>query len=105
MPKIDIEYSLSKLTKHTLVPIILWNKSEYQDLPRFGIVSVTDPESGQEKTIFLRKKMLTKIKNTFKKREDELEKLFLKYNSPAFFVNDNFIPLEMTKYFNEHYHA
>ena len=54
MPKIDIEYSLSKLTKHTLVPIILWNKSEYQDLPRFGIVSVTDPESGKEKTIFLR---------------------------------------------------
>ena len=105
MPKIDIEYSLSKLTKHTLVPIILWNKSEYQDLPRFGIVSVTDPESGQEKTIFLRKKMLTKIKNTYKKRKDELEKLFLKYNSPAFFVNDDFIPLEMTKYFNEHYHA
>jgi uncharacterized protein (DUF58 family) len=105
MPKIDIEYSLSKLTKHTLVPIILWNKTEYQDLPRFGIVSVTDPESGQEKTIFLRKKMLNKIKNTYKKRKDELEKLFLKYNSPAFFVNDDFIPLEMTKYFNEHYHA
>ena len=55
--------------------------------------------------IFLRKKMLTKIKNTYKKRKDELEKLFLKYNSPAFFVNDDFIPLEMTKYFNEHYHA
>ena len=105
MPLKDIEYILSRMTKHTIVPIILWNKSEYEELPRFGIISISDPESGQEKTIFLRKKMLNKIKNKFIKRKEELEKLFLKFNSPAFFVNDNFQALEMTKYFNEHYHA
>ena len=105
MPLKDIEYSLSRLTKHTIVPIILWNKSEYEDLPRFGIIAVTDPESGQEKTIFLRKKMLNKIKDKFLNRKEELEKIFLKYDSPAFFVNDNFKALEMTQYFNKHYHA
>jgi uncharacterized protein (DUF58 family) len=105
MPIKDIEHSLSRLTKHTIVPIILWNRSEYEDLPRFGIISITDPESGLEKTIFLRKTMLKKIKDQFKRRKKELEKIFLKYNSPPFFVNDKFEALEMTKYFNEHYHA
>jgi uncharacterized protein (DUF58 family) len=105
MPIKDIEHSLSRLTKHTIVPIILWNRSEYEDLPRFGIISITDPESGLEKTIFLRKTMLKKIKDQFKRRKKELEKIFLKYNSPPFFVNDKFEVLEMTKYFNEHYHA
>ena len=105
MPIKDIEHSLSRLTKHTIVPIILWNRSEYEDLPRFGIISITDPESGLEKTIFLRKTMLKKIKDQFKRRKKELEKIFLKYNSPPFFVNDRFEALEMTKYFNEHYHA
>lgn len=105
MPIKDIEHSLSRLTKHTIVPIILWNRSEYEDLPRFGIISITDPESGLEKTIFLRKTMLKKIKEQFKRRKKELEKIFLKYNSPPFFVNDRFEALEMTKYFNEHYHA
>ena len=105
MPIKDIEHSLSRLTKHTIVPIILWNRSEYEDLPRFGIISITDPESGLEKTIFLRKTMLKKIKEQFKRRKKELEKIFLKYNSPPFFVNDKFEALEMTKYFNEHYHA
>ena len=105
MPIKDIEHSLSRLTKHTIVPIILWNRTEYEDLPRFGIISITDPESGLEKTIFLRKTMLKKIKDQFKRRKKELEKIFLKYNSPPFFVNDRFEALEMTKYFNEHYHA
>jgi uncharacterized protein (DUF58 family) len=105
MPIKDIEHSLSRLTKHTIVPIILWNRTEYEDLPRFGIISITDPESGLEKTIFLRKTMLKKIKDQFKRRKKELEKIFLKYNSPPFFVNDKFEVLEMTKYFNEHYHA
>ncbi len=105
MPIKDIEHSLSRLTKHTIVPIILWNRTEYEDLPRFGIISITDPESGLEKTIFLRKTMLKKIKEQFKRRKKELEKIFLKYNSPPFFVNDRFEALEMTKYFNEHYHA
>ena len=104
MPIKDIEHSLSRLTKHTIVPIILWNRTEYEDLPRFGIISITDPESGLEKTIFLRKTMLKKIKEQFKRRKKELEKIFLKYNSPPFFVNDKFEALEMTKYFNEHYH-
>ena len=43
--------------KHTVVPIIIWNKNEYEGLPNFGIITINDSESGEESTIFLRKKL------------------------------------------------
>lgn len=101
----DIEESLSKLTKHTIVPIVIWSKAEYQDLPNFGIVNLNDPESGENTTLFLRKKLKTKIIDKFEQRKVELENIFLKYDSPPFFVEDKFNPLDMTQYFNEHFYA
>jgi nucleoside-diphosphate-sugar epimerase len=31
--------------------------------------------------------------------------IFLKYNSPPFFVEDKFDPLDMSQYFNEYFYA
>ena len=73
MPIDDIEESLSKLTKHTIVPIVIWSKAEYQDLPNFGIMNLNDPESGEKQLLFLRKKLKAKIIEKFEK-----EKLSLK---------------------------
>ena len=105
MPIDDIEESLSKLTKHTIVPIVIWNKAEYKDLPNFGIMNLNDPESGESATLFLRKKLKAKIIEKFEQRKVQLQNIFLKYDSPPFFVEDKFDPLEMSQYFNEYFHA
>ena len=105
MPINDIEATLSKLNKHTVVPIIIWNKNEYEGLPDFGIVTINDSESGEESTIFLRKKLKNNIIKKFSDRKKELKNIFMEYNSPPFFVEDSFNPLDMTQYFNEHYPA
>ena len=105
MPIDDIEESLSKLTKHTIVPIVIWNKAEYKDLPNFGIMNLNDPESGESTTLFLRKKLKAKIIEKFEQRKVKLQNIFLKYNSPPFFVEDKFYPLAMTQYFNEYFYA
>ena len=105
MPINDIEESFSKLTKHTIVPIVMWNKAEYKDLPNFGIMNLNDPESGESTTLFLRKKLKAKIIEKFEQRKVQLQNIFLKYDSPPFFVEDKFDPLEMSQYFNEYFHA
>jgi hypothetical protein len=97
--------SLGHLRKHRVIPIILWNKSEYEGLPKFGVITINDPESGQEQTIFLRGNMLEKIKNSFKNRKAELEEVFLKHDSPPFFVGEEFDTFAMSQYFNEYFHA
>ena len=45
MPISDLEESLVLMQRHHIVPIVLWDTSEYADLPEFGITSVTDPET------------------------------------------------------------
>ena len=105
MPFQDIEICLGHLKKHWVIPIILWDKNEYENLPRFGIVSVDDPESGEETTIFLRKKTVKQIKNKFIKRKEDLKKIFFEYDSPPFFVENDFDTNAMTQYFNEYFHV
>jgi uncharacterized protein (DUF58 family) len=105
MPISDIEESLSKLAKHTVIPIVLWSKAEYKDLPNFGIMNLNDPESGESTTLFLRKKLKAKIIEKFEQRKVQLQNIFLKYDSPPFFVEDKFDPLAMTQYFNEYFYA
>lgn len=105
MPIEDIKDSFGLLSRNRIVPIVLWNKSEYENLPNFGIITINDPESGAESTMFLRKKMISRIKENFSERKKLLQKTFLEFNSPAFFVEDKFEPLLMTEYFNEYFHA
>jgi uncharacterized protein (DUF58 family) len=105
MPIEDIKESFSLLSRHQIVPIVLWNKSEYENLPSFGILTVNDPESGEESTMLLRKNMNKRIQRNFNERKKLLEKTFIQLNSPAFFVGEEFKPLQMTEYFNEYLHA
>ena len=105
MPIKDIKESFSLLSKHQVVPIVLWNKSEYENLPNFGILTVNDPESGEESTMLLRKNMKKRIQENFDERKKLLERNFISLNSPAFFVGEKFDPLQMTEYFNEYFHA
>ena len=41
----------------------------------------------------------------FEQRKVELKNVFFKYDSPPFFVEDKFNPLDMSQYFNEYFHA
>jgi len=105
MPLTNIYTTFKRLRKHRIIPIILWNKNEYENLPRFGVITINDPESGQEKTIFLRGKMLERIKASFNKRKAELEQAFLEHDCPPFFVGEEFDTFAMSQYFNEYFHA
>ena len=105
IPIKDIKEGFSLLNRHQVVPIVLWNKSEYENLPSFGILTVNDPESGKESTMLLRKNMNKRIQRNFNERKKLLEKTFIQLNSPAFFVGEKFKPLQMTEYFNEYLHA
>jgi len=105
MPLEDIEIALGHLKGHRIIPVVLWDKNEYDDLPKFGIININDPETGEDTTVFLRKKMLRKIKDNFSQRKEDLEKVFLKHDSPPFFVGYTFNTMAMTQYFNEYFHA
>ena len=41
------ERVMSSLAYHDVVPVVVWDRHEFERLPDFGLVRMTDPESGQ----------------------------------------------------------
>ncbi len=102
MPMTDLEESLVLLQRHHIVPVVLWDSSEYTDLPEFGITSVTDPETGQKRTLFLRKEYRNRILQAFTDRKKAIEDLFLRYDMQPFFVENHFDADQLSEYFHQY---
>ena len=99
MPLNELENALALLMQHCVVPIVLWDSAEYKTLPEFGITSVTDCESGEKRTLFLRKDMRANIIASFEARREAIVALFMKYDMPPFFVEGDFDADALTEYF------
>jgi uncharacterized protein (DUF58 family) len=102
MPIIDLEESLVLMQRHHIVPIVLWDSSEYRDLPEFGITNVTDPETGAKRTLFLRKSYRDRILQSFSDRRVAIENLFLRYDMQPFFVENSFDADQLSEYFHQY---
>lgn len=101
MPLTLLEDSLPMLLRHHIVPMVLWDTEEYQNLPEFGIASVTDSETGAKRTLFLRKELKARIIDSFEKRRTEIHEMFMRFDMPPFFVENDFDADALTEYFHQ----
>jgi uncharacterized protein (DUF58 family) len=101
MPLKQLESSLANLLKHHIVPVVLWDSDEYKSLPEFGITSVTDPETGEKRTLFLRKDYRQRIIDAFEARRQAIYKLFMQFDMPPFFVEGDYDADALTEYFHQ----
>ena len=101
MPLPELENALSLLLRHHIVPIVLWDAAEYKNLPEFGIANVTDCETGEQRTLFLRKTLRNQIIKSFEDRRAAIQALFMQYDMPPFFVEGAFDANALTEYFHQ----
>jgi len=101
MPLDELKDALALMMRHHIVPMVLWDSSEYKNLPEFGIASVTDAESGEKRTLFLRKHLRERIVQSFEDRRAAIHALFMHYDMPPFFVEDEFDADDLTDYFHQ----
>ena len=101
IPLETIEAALNTLSNHHVVPIVLWDQDEYKSLPNFGFSSIVDPESGQQRTLFFRKELKRRFEEMFAKRRAAIESLFMRYESPPYFVESGFDAAAISEYFNQ----
>lgn len=98
----QVEQALNMMSRHQVVPVVLWDEQEYQRLPRFGLGNMLDPETGRNRTIFFREAVRERFVQAFTERRQALEHLFLKYESQPLFISGAFSPLSMTQYFEQY---
>lgn len=101
IPNTVLEESLSNLLRHHIVPIVLWDSAEYKNLPEFGLTNVSDAETGEKRTLFLRKNLRDKIVASFESRRKEIYNLFMRFDMPPFYVEGEFDAHLLTEYFHQ----
>lgn len=101
MPLSELEASMALLLRHHVVPIVLWDKGEYENLPEFGITNITDSETGMRRTLFLRSEYKQKIIQNFEARKIAINKLFMQFDTPPIFLESAFDADVLTEYFHQ----
>ncbi|MCB5183863.1 DUF58 domain-containing protein [Methylobacillus gramineus] len=99
MPLEIIEEALILMQRHHVVPIVLWDAAEYKAMPEFGLTHVTDSETGEKRTLLLRKGTHARIQAAFAERHAALTALFMRYDLPPFFIEQGFDADALTEYF------
>lgn len=102
MPIEQLQEALILMLRHHIVPVVLWNSAEYKDLPEFGVTSITDPETGEKRTLFLRQSYREKILAAFEARKQAIEDLFLRFDMQPFFVENTFDADLLSDYFHQY---
>lgn len=102
MPLTLIEQALNMMSKHQIVPVVLWEDQEYSKLPKFGFGNMLDPETGHNRTIFFRESVRAQFEEAFAVRKQALEHLFLSFESPSIHIDGAFTPEAMSHYFEQY---
>ncbi len=98
-PDALLEKVLASLAYHQVVPVVIWDRHEYENLPNFGIARVNDPETSQSRLMLMRPSLKNRIEQTFIQRREHLFELFGEYGLVPLLLQDGFNSDEVTHYF------
>jgi uncharacterized protein (DUF58 family) len=90
---------LDTLTRHQIIPIVLWDRMEFEKLPRFGLAQLTDSETGKRRTLFMRASLREKITRAMEQRRRHLCEIFLAHQARPLFLSDGFNCDAITEHF------
>lgn len=97
-----IKKTLQAFSMHDVVPLVLWDSAESEDLPAFGWAHVRDMETGQLRSLFMRKHLQQSIRASYQQRRNNLIKLCRQHGARhPFFIQDTFEPERLSRHLLE----
>lgn len=84
MPLATIELLFEALSRHDVVPIALKDRREVDDLPRYGLISLADLETGRRRLLAVRPSLREKWRRDAEEQKRALSALATRYGRPAF---------------------
>ena len=90
---------LGALTRHDVVPVVVWDSAEYERLPDWGLVLLEDPETGAQRRLFMRPQLKAAFRERFEARRVALSERFRQRGRLPFFIVDRFDADALTHYF------
>lgn len=100
LPLAELEESLRGFAHHDVVPVVLWDESEWQGWPDWGLVRLADSETGAARTVWLRPAVKAKLAEAFAARRAALVDFFDRHGREPFFLDGGFDADALTRYFH-----
>lgn len=100
-PEQDLVAILKALAHHDVVPMVLWDPAEADDIPARGIARLRDAETGRLQFVWLRPALREKLRAAYRARRERLIQRCHHAGRRPFFVLDDFEPRQLTRYFME----
>jgi len=94
-----LELVMGSLALHDVIPVMLWDKQEYQDLPNYGLAYLNDAETNQNRMLLMRPSLKKKIQQQFVQRREKLFSILGQYGRSPILLENGFNSDEVTQYF------
>jgi uncharacterized protein (DUF58 family) len=98
-PLEDLAELMRRLTRHDVVPVVIWDRAEFEALPDLGLVVIEDPETSLKRRLFMRPRLKEQFMARFEARKRALEDLFSPYGRGPLFMTEDYSPDDLTRYF------
>ncbi len=92
---------LKALRHHDVVPIVLRDASEYDQMPTSGIATLHDAETGATRFVWLRKGLVEKIQQAREEHWHKIESTSRAYGVKPFLVHGKVDSAQLTRFFME----
>ena len=93
------EKLMASLAYHDVVPVMLWDKQEYRELPNYGLAYLNDVETNQSRMLLMRPSLKKHIQSQFTEHREKLFNLFGEYGRLPILLDNGFNADEVTHYF------
>ncbi|MCF7999381.1 MAG: MxaS protein [Methylovulum sp.] len=90
---------MPQLRQHDVIPLVIWQTGDYEQLPEWGLVSFQDSESRATRTLFMRPALRRTIVQRFQQRRQQLQSFFRRYGCEPMFLQDRFQAAQLQAYF------
>jgi len=92
---------LPQLRQHDVIPLVVWQTGDYENLPEWGLVNFQDSESRATRTLFMRPALRRTIVQRFQERRQHLQSFFRSYGCEPLFLQDDFNAAQLQAYFSQ----
>lgn len=94
-----LKTTLQAMAIHDVVPVVLWDGAEYENIPEWGWARVRDLETGADASLFLRPQLLQKMTDSYLLKRNTLIQLCRKLGiRKPFFVGKYFNATQLSQH-------
>ena len=98
-PPALLDAVLESLAYHDVVPVVLWDRQECEQLPRYGLVRVVDAETQRSRLLLMRPTLKRRIQQAFEARLAQLQASCARFGRLPLVLEDGFDADRMSQYF------